>query len=207
MRILVTAILGALAALGLTGPATAQSNGPFDGIYAGGQVGWESIDLSADDRGFTASEDNGITYSVVGGYRRQFDTGWVGGIDVSLGRSTADGTMIVTLDEGPAGFTVDSDWQYGMDVNVGYRLTRNTLLFGRVGYRWLELDVHPGGEGGAAFADAASRTLDDLRFGGGVEVAFTDQINIRVTGNYVDYGSETVEMKTYGFKAGAVYHY
>lgn len=207
MRVPATIFLGIFATVGVLCPAVAQVDGPFDGLYAGGQVGWESIDLSADQTPITSSEDDGITYSIVGGYRRQFDTGWVGGLDVSLGRSTADGTIIATLGEGPAAFAVDSDWQYGMDAHIGYMLTSETLVFGRVGYHWLELNVTPQGPTGAAFADAASHTLDDIRFGGGIEVAFTDQINIRITGNYVDYGSETVELESYGFKAGAVYHY
>lgn len=207
MRITLIAAFTGLAALGVSGSAAAQTGGPFDGFYAGGQAGWESIDLGAGQTPVTTSEDDGVTYSIVGGYRRQYDTGWVGGLDINLGRSTADGSMIATLADGPAGFAVSSDWQYGADAVLGFTLTSETLIFGRIGYHWLNLDVTAQSAEGVAFADSASRTLDDFRFGGGIEVEFTDQINVRFTGNYADYGGETVQVETYGFKAGAVYHY
>lgn len=207
MKKLAIVLPAAFAAWSASLSAAAQTRGPFDGLYAGGEAGWQTIDLSVDQAPATSAEDGGASYAVIVGYRKQFENDWVGGLEASLGRATAEGVLDVTLAGTPRRFAVDTGWQYGMDAIFGYRLTGTTLLFARAGYRQMDLNVRLEDMAGAAFAEAADGVVDGYRLGGGMEFELTDEINVRVGGLYTRYGGDPVTTKVYGVQAGAIYHY
>ncbi len=157
--------------------ASAQSS-PFDGFYAGGQVGYSYIDveLSIDDLG--SEDDNldgfgGGAFIGFGAVNNQM----YGGLEAEVGYDGADWS------ETAEGITVGLEAQltYGLSARVGGVIADKYLIYGRVG--WVrtnfELSISDFGSGDEYF--------DGIRFGGGVEAMLSNNLSARAEYTYTIY--------------------
>ncbi|WP_162937497.1 outer membrane protein [Indioceanicola profundi] len=177
------------AALTVVATAPAMARSPFDGPYVGAFAGYSDGDVEttvgaiADDVGV-----DGFTFGGYAGYGKTFDRFYVGG-EGEVAYSDLDGDRTV----GGLATSFETDWTYGLSARAGYLVTPTVLAYGRVGYQWTEF------EGTAAAGTTAvsfDRTFDGWRFGGGVEVAITDNLLSRVEYTYTDYDEYDVTVGT-----------
>ena len=104
------------------------------------------------------------------GYRRR--GGIVEGI---VGANVPLGPVFVGAEGSVAkGFTGDIDWQYGVAGRVGARAGETGLIYGKVGYEWVNFTNRRGGNG---------RDYGDMVYGIGTEVGPGDIGLGGVTGN------------------------
>ncbi len=87
---------------------------------------------------------------VMGGYE-SFDREYNGlGIPGRTKGGVVEGVVGANLDLGPVmvgaegnvakGFSGDIDWEYGVAGRVGLRAGKDSMFFGKVGYKWVNLD-------------------------------------------------------------------
>lgn len=81
------------------------------------------------------------------------------GVNVNLGRFVVGG-------EGSAAKGVDGDidWEYGAAGRVGYKVGKDSMFFGKVGYAWTNFDA----------LGTNSRDYGGWTYGGGVELSAAD---------------------------------
>ena len=147
MKTLLLAALGAAAAY-------AQNDGGDDGVptntrfqpYFGVMGGYESFDRERNSFGIPGKTKGGIVEGVVGA-------------NIDLGPITVGGEGNVAK-----GFTGDIDWEYGAAGRVGIRAGKDSMFFGKVGYRWVNLDS----EG------INGRDRDGMTYGAGLELSPVD---------------------------------
>ncbi|RXR29492.1 outer membrane protein [Sphingobium fluviale] len=152
MKTLLLAALGAASLIPAT--AYAQNDGGDDGVptntrfqpYFGVMGGYEDFDSEPNNLGIPGSTEGGIVEGVVGA---NFDLG-----PLTLG---AEGNVA-------KGFTGDIDWEYGAAGRVGIRAGKDSMFFGKVGYRWVNLDSQ----------GINGRDHDGWTYGGGVELSPVD---------------------------------
>lgn len=159
-------LLAAAAATAFATPAFAQDDAP-DGTRAFGfdpyvavLGGWEQFDAEPTDAGIPiVSRDDKLNGSLVEG---------IVGANVPLG------PVFVGAEGNVAkGISGDIDWQYGVAGRAGVRAGESGLIYGKVGYRWVNF---------AAFGDD-SRDYHEMTYGVGFEVGPKDIGLGGVTGN------------------------
>lgn len=139
------ASLGALAA---ASPAFAQDAGSARSIepYVGVTGVYDSFDAKENGSGIPEFGPDG--WLVEG----------VAGVNVPVGEK-----FFVGVEGNVAkGVDGDIDWEYGASARAGLRLNDTGMLYGKVGYNWVELDRAPLG---------VDRSFDGVVWGGGVEIA------------------------------------
>lgn len=159
MRIIITA--AALAAAGLVSPAFAQDvpadttpalapdGTPAFGIepYFGVMGGWEQFDSEPNRAGIPlVDRNNKLNGALVQG---------VVGVNVPLG------PVFVGAEGNVAkGVKGDIDWQYGAAGRFGLRAGDSGLIYGKVGYQWVNF----------AKRVPSNRDFNDITYGAGFEV-------------------------------------
>ncbi|WP_029012376.1 outer membrane protein [Niveispirillum irakense] len=164
------ALVGAAAA-----PSLAQStafNGPYVGLY----TGYNFSDAETKTTGLSQDlNQDGWSYGGYLGYGQTFDRiyvgaeGEIGGNDLK-GSKTLAGRVT----------SLDANETYGLSVRAGYLVTDNALVYGRVGWQRTNYEINSG-------SLSRHTDLDGVRFGGGVEVAMTENVVARLEYNYTDY--------------------
>jgi outer membrane immunogenic protein len=154
-------LTGSLLALALA-PSVASAdafNGPYAGVEAGlGILKTEGSILT----GPISESDNSAMVSAVAGYRMP-----LGDSPVVLGAEGSVGTY--TSGKG--------DLRYGAAGIGGVKLGERALVYGKVGYAWLDGVPNGTGEG-----------IDGLVLGGGAELALSDRVSARAEYRHIDYG-------------------
>lgn len=160
-KLMKCAFVGAATTLALV-PAIASAEA-FDGPYVGVEAGLGIVKSKGSLlTGPFKRTDNSAVVNAVAGYR------------LPLGE---DSPVVVGV-EGNAGvYTNGGDARYGVAGMGGFKLADTAMVYGKVGYAWL--DGVPNGTG---------KGLDGLVFGGGAEVALTDSISARAEYRHIDYG-------------------
>ncbi|MFM2043392.1 MAG: hypothetical protein RLY86_1968 [Pseudomonadota bacterium] len=181
MRRIASALLaGSALAMIATAPAMARS--PFDGAYVGSFVGYTDGDV--DTRVGTIARDvgtDGFALGAYAGYGQTFDSFYLGA-EGEVGYNWVDGEGTVNN----AATTFDTDWTYGLSARAGYVVGKDVLVYGRVGYQWTNAE---GTSTLGGVRTSFDETIDGWRYGGGVEVAVTDNLLARAEYNYIDYGA------------------
>lgn len=186
----------ALVALAAT-PAMAKS--AFDGPYVGVAAGytWFNPDArtTTPNTGLNERVDesvDGLTGVAFLGYGQTFDNFYLGG-EAELGWSDLDKTVRV----GTNPYTYESGLTYGLSARVGYVVTPDTLLYGRVGWQRTELDVK--GQlnnvvtiGGFIPRVNESKDIDAWRLGAGVEHVIGPNLLARAEYVYTNYEDVTL---------------
>ena len=161
--ILKTAAIAAIALLPVTAHAqsadttstqTAPDGSNAFGIepYVAVMGGYFSYDRDPSNTNIPPSTD---------GYRRR--GGIVEGI---VGANVPLGPVFVGAEGSVAkGFTGDIDWQYGVAGRIGARAGQTGLIYGKVGYEWVNFTNRRGGEG---------RDYGDMVYGLGAEIGPRD---------------------------------
>ncbi len=155
-----TLVGAACAATMAPGVANAE---PFDGPYIGVEAGLGKLKSEGSllTGPFKQTDDSAVI-SAVAGYR------------LPLG----DDLPVVLGAEGSAGlYTNGSDARYGVAGLGGMKIGDTALLYGKVGYAWLDGVLTGAGKG-----------IDGLMLGGGAELALTDTISARAEYRRIDYG-------------------
>jgi opacity protein-like surface antigen len=165
----------------------------FSGFYAGVQAGHGSL-LSNDTTGprnagsvlVADFGDTGFTGGVFAGYNAQFER-WVfgGEVDAEISDAAWD------HEREPTGrsFSLEKQYSLGASLRAGYVLGQAALVYARAGI------VHSGLEynflrGMTALSADLGET--GLRFGMGMEMPMTEQLNVRLDFTHTDYGRQSV---------------
>lgn len=178
-------LLGTALALALVpGMASAE---PFSGPYAGVEAGLGKLKTEGSTLiGPFKRTDETAVVSAVAGYR------------MPLGEELP----VVLGVEGNAGIhTNGGDARYGIAGTAGVKIGDAALLYGKVGYAWLDGVQTGAGEG-----------IDGLLLGGGAELALTDSISARAEYRYIDYGGvnfpdNTLDFKGHEVMAGVLFNF
>lgn len=155
----------ALAAAAFATPAMAQDTAP-DGTRAFGiepyvavMGGYETFDDEANSAGIPVQRG----YELAGGQ-----------VEGIVGFNVPLGPVFIGAEGSVAkGFTGDIDWSYGAAGRFGLRAGESGLVYGKVGYQWVNFD---------RFGDN-SRDYNDVTYGIGFEVGPKDIGLGGVTGN------------------------
>lgn len=162
--IIVTAAAAAFVAV----PAFAQDSGPAETSSEGSSVrrfepyvgvtgGWEQFDNER-NAGIPQSAD-----------RRDRLDGWLVGGVAGVNVGVAGPLFVGAEGNATKGVKGDIDWEYGAAGRVGVRAGQNGLLYGKVGYQWVNFD---------RFGDD-SRDYHAMTYGAGVEVGTKSGVRVR----------------------------
>ncbi len=184
-KLIHNSLLGAALALAIM-PAASNAeafNGPYAGVEAGlGKLKTEGSTLVGP---FRRTDDSAVV-SAVAGYR------------LPLGEESP----IVLGVEGNAGlYTNGGDARYGVTGIGGMKIGEKALLYGKVGYAWLDGVQTGAGEG-----------VDGLLLGGGAELALNDRISARAEYRRIGFGGvnfpdNTLEFKGHEVVAGVLFNF
>lgn len=165
-------------------PAMAADEKPFDGFYLGGEIGYSdfSLDIDAGDAE-VSFDDSGLVYGGFAGWRKQFNSGLVLGLEGRISKPDFD----LTLTDGDDTATLSAKEQYGIDGVVGYvpPALPNTLFYGKAGYTRARARAVLTGTVNSSETDSG----DAFRWGGGVEQALTQNISLRAQAIRTNYES------------------
>jgi outer membrane immunogenic protein len=171
------------------GPTAPDGSKAFGIVpYFGIMGGWE---------GFDRNPGHGIPATPIGG--NKLDGGLVQGV---VGVNVPLGPVFVGAEGNVAkGFKGDIDWEYGVAGRFGFRAGDSGLLYGKVGYQWVNFDRF----------GKNSPDFDGITYGVGVEVGPKD---IGLSGITNNAGVRfRAEVSTFGnadsFRpmAGAIFHF
>ena len=186
-----------VASISMAGAASAQSP-PFEGFYAGGQVGYSNINVDASVTGL-GSADEDLDGFGGGGFIGFGGTNWgiYGAIEAELGYDGAQFDESFS-EPGVGTATLDAEAQltYGVGFRVGAVVADNVLIYGRFG--WVRTNIEAEatvsiiGLGSASASD--DEDFDGLRVGGGIEGMLADNIGVRGEYTYTMYGDEDVNI-------------
>lgn len=147
----------AMAALALAGTAAAQSSLSdetqgrlaFDGPYLGISIGLHTIIGGALVNGVDyLAQDSRPAVVIFGGWRKEFDNGFVLGLEGGLGFEDGD----LRLEDPSAGLAIDyrNNFQFRYGGHVGWRLDDDKLLFAYLSETKRDFDVAIASPSGAA---------------------------------------------------------
>ena len=159
-----------------TSTATAPDGSRAFGIepYFGVMGGWEQFDSEGNRAGVPQGfRNNKLNGSLVQG---------VAGINLPLGP-----VFVGAEGEVSKGVSGDIDWEYGAAGRVGFRAGESGLIYGRVGYRWVNFAKRAPG----------NRDFNDITYGAGFEVGpksiglggITGESGIRLRGEVTTFGN------------------
>ena len=154
-------------------------SGFFIGIHGGGafgNMGYDQLPVLPGDA--TVSYNFGaedFAYGVHGGFDYQFSSRWVAGFELDYTRIDADYSP---FSSGGFGTLVKADSIYSASGRLGYLITPQTLIYGRLGYAGIKLEAEEG------FAGTASKTVGAVEIGVGAETFLVGNLTARVEANY-----------------------
>lgn len=174
IRFGVPAFAAALVFSSLASPALADDeDGDFSGGYAGGEVGYLSVDT---DIGILGNI-GGVYYGGYMGYRGQSDNRMVYGVEGYFGGASNNTTITV----GSASATVDMGRIFGVDGILGYAASDKVLVFAHAGYVNAKVMASTSG---IAPPVTVSDSEGGWRAGGGIEVKMSEKVNGRLKLSY-----------------------
>lgn len=159
--------------------AFAQDSKPFDGLYGGVEAGVDWTRLAGD-----VKRDRSFYYGGIIGYRSQMDNGFVTGIEGTFGDSG--------YNNGATGTTASYEWSTSLLLGSTFGDGDN-LLFAKAGYA--QTRFNPTAAADDSFSDGG------WRFGGGYERAISNNMSLRLSGDYTTYGDDVGQWQT---KAGVL---
>lgn len=118
-----------------------------------------------------------FVYGVQGGFDYQFNDRWVGGLEIGYTQINSDYSPFAA---GGLGTLVKANSIYSVSGRVGYLLTPQTLIYGRLGYAGIKLEAEEG------FFDTASKTVGAAQIGVGAETFIYGNLTGRIEANYYD---------------------
>ncbi len=165
MRITKTILTASVIALGLTSATQADDDKKFNGAYVGAEVGvdWTKIATPVD-------RDRSFYYGGILGYRNQSDNGLVVGIEGTFGDSGF---------QGPDGTKSTYEWSTSLTLGTAFGDDGSNLIYGKAGY--VQARFNPTG---------ANNSFNEggWRFGGGYERSISENVSLRLGGDYTTYG-------------------
>ena len=183
--------------------STAAHAEVFNGVYAGGIVGYDkfSVEVTSGTVTDSASGD-GVSGGALLGYNAKLGENFVAGIEaegVIGGGKITEGTV-----------SVKSDYTLSISARAGFLVSSNVLLFGKLGYAYTGISTDDG-------IDSESDSGDGVASGGGVEAAFTDRISGRIVYTRTSYsvnddavafsGVDDVNINRDQVMAGVTFHF
>ena len=192
-----------VASISMAGTASAQ-NSAFEGFYVGAQAGWSSVDGDVTITGLGSADDTGDGFGG-GGYVGFGGTNGslYGSVEAELGYDGAewDGTIAGVSTE------IEAELTYGLGFRAGWVAKDNLLIYGRVG--WVRTNT----EFTATGIGSADEDIDGVRFGGGVEGKFGDNIGVRGEYTYTSYEDVDIvpganfDADQHLFRVGVAYYF
>lgn len=179
----------------------------FSGFYAGIGTGRDTTDFSIDDKaGDTYGSEQVITHddqsgkgffgNIFAGYGRLYQQFYLGGeinaavssLEYHYSANYSFGSIIYQLNR-----TYDIDSHYGIAIRPGYVLIENVMLYGKLSYlrAHVKTKVVQTDAIGDFLSDANSRNISGIGYGFGLEAALSQQWNVRVEYEHVDYNDYT----------------
>lgn len=194
-----TTVLAAAALVaGLSTAAMAQSNdAAFNGLYFGGQVGYDSYKNNIDD-GVNALSlgAQGVEGGIFAGYNYRVNN-FVVGLEGQLGLSDAKNHLTVGGDT----LTTSARESYGITARAGALVGEGTLAYvhgGWVNTRFKTKDA----------LGSDSEHLNGWKVGVGLETLVSQNVSLRAEYAYSDYENKNgFEPKNSSFQVGAAYHF
>ena len=176
-------------------PATAPGSAP-DGTrafglvpYAGVMGGYELFDSEAPGHGYNIPQSRFANGQL--NPNRHLQGGLVQGV---VGVNVPFGPVFAGVEGNVAkGFTGNIDWEYGAAGRFGVRAGDSGMVYGKVGYQWVQFDHFAGFTPGAD----TGRKYGDWTYGLGVEVGpkdiglkgLTNNAGVRIRGEINTYGA------------------
>ncbi|MEP6563578.1 MAG: outer membrane beta-barrel protein [Mesorhizobium sp.] len=164
------------AAQEVTGPSW---TGFYIGVHGGGafgNMGYDQLPVLPGDSTLSyhfGAED--FAYGVHGGFDYQFSNRWVAGFELDYTQISSDYSPFAA---GGFGTLVKADSIYSVSGRVGYLLTPQTLIYGRLGYGGIKLEAEEG------FGGTTSKTVGAAEFGVGAETFLSGNLTARIEANY-----------------------
>ncbi len=168
MTITKTILTAAVISFGVAGAAQADDDKKFNGLYGGIEAGLDFTKLGGD-----VKRDRSLYYGGVLGYRSQLDSGLVVGIEGTLGDTGYQNNA--------AGIGSKYEWSTSLTLGTAFGDDGNNLIYGKAGY--VRGRFNPAGENNA-FNNGG------WRFGGGYERSLTENVSLRLSGDYTTYGDD-----------------
>lgn len=194
-----TTLLAAFMAVA-AGTATAQPTAPensprglaFDGPYIGISIGLHNVIGGSLVGGVDyLAQDTRPAIMFFGGWRKEFDNGFVLGLEGGFGFEDGD----LHLDD-PSGLAIDysNNFQFRYGGQIGWRLNDDSLVFAYLSETKRDFDVAGTGPGGA-FTQTDKQGL--LRYGLGVDVDLGGPFLLRGTvgSSRADFGDRPLNRK------------
>ncbi len=148
---------------------------PFDGAYAGVQIGWDRHELIGD----------GLNYGGFLGYNKKLNDKIVLGFEGSLDFSTAKETSTALSNGQTISATADVGRTFGISGRAGFLASPSTLFYVKAGYDNVRIKLKTTGNvPGFANIRALSGNIDALVLGGGAEQAINDKMSFRIGYDY-----------------------
>jgi outer membrane immunogenic protein len=147
MRKIFFAAIASLGAIAAASPALAQDEGSTRSIepYIGVTGVYDSFDAKVNEAGIPPFGPEGWLVEGVAGINMPVGDMFFVGVEGNVAK----------------GVSGDIDWEYGAAGRAGLRMNDTGMIYGKVGYNWIEFDDPIGG----------GQTYDGVVWGGGVEVA------------------------------------
>ncbi len=192
------------------GTAAAQSYGdrnPFTGLYIGGQVGYDSVqlnnrsdlpDFSSENGGrLTGLGSDGIAAGALLGYNFPLSDRFILGVEGTGRWSDASGNTSVTDNTSDSRIEQGNRWSWGVMGRLGILVSDSTMLYagggwGQTRFNTRFINTPSGGSPTTVFDDGITRNA--WRVGGGVEVALGGGWAGRLDYTYVNYRGYEVEI-------------
>lgn len=191
------------ASLSIAGVASAQESA-FEGFYAGGQVGYSTINVDVSVVGVGSADDDmngfgGGGFVGFGGTNGKL----YGAIQAELGYDGADWSAT------SGGITADVEAQltYGVGFRIGGVIDDSFLVYGRLGWVRTNVELTVTGIG------SADENFDGFRVGGGVEAMLADNIGVRGEYTYTmyedpfDISGVDFDINQHLFRIGVAYYF
>ena len=144
----------------------ADDDNKFDGFYLGAETGIDWTKLATDGK-----RDRNIYYGGVIGMRRQLESGLVFGIEGTFGDNGYNNQQL--------GITTDYEWSAGLTVGTVFGDEGDNLVYGKAAYVQTRFAT-----------DLAKTNEGGWRFGGGYERSISDNVSLRLSGDYTAYGND-----------------
>ena len=208
----------AVAVSAIAVPAAAQETDAerFAGLKVEAIGGYDSVGISIDESvlGVEAEEsEDGFLYGVGIGY--DFAVGPLGlvgveaeytdsgvGSSISANNENIDGTIY----DGTASLDASKDHYVG--ARIGMTLTPNTLFYVKGGYSMASADFDANGSvDGEALSYDLDVDFDGVRLGGGAEVAFNQNMFVKVEYRYSNYGGGDIGVDGVEFDVDQAFDY
>lgn len=193
-----TVLAAAALVAGFSTAAFAQANdAAFNGLYFGGQVGFDSVkgDLAfGGTQGAIAQQ--GIEGGIFAGYNYRVNN-FVLGAEGQLGLSDADSTITDGVDS----LKLSTRESWGLTARAGALIGESTLAYVHGG--WVKTNFK--------FSDGVVSTsdrLDGWKVGVGLETLVAQNVSLRAEYAYSDYENKAgFEPKNSSFQVGVAYHF